>query len=90
MDVLVERVATTKTMNAGQICLAPDYLNIHESRRDDFVDAYTKKIKSMYPTIVDNEQYTSIITPRHRERIEGYLDDAREKGADVRVYQPCG
>lgn len=89
LDMVVERVATFKHMNAGQICLAPDYLNIDADRKDAFVDAYTKKVAQMYPTMLSNDQYTSIISARHRERLEGYIEDAREKGADVRIINPA-
>ncbi len=90
LDMVAERVATMKHMNAGQICLAPDYVNIGTDRRDAFVDTYTKKVESMYPTMLANDQYTSIISARHRERLEGYIEDAREKGADVRIINPAG
>jgi coniferyl-aldehyde dehydrogenase len=89
LKAVSERVATMKHMNAGQICLAPDYLNIDKDRRDEFVSTYTKQVESMYPTMLSNDDYTSIITPRHRERIEGYIEDAKAKGADVRVINPA-
>ncbi|WP_417460962.1 coniferyl aldehyde dehydrogenase [Kordiimonas sp.] len=89
MDRMIERVATFKHMNAGQICLAPDYLNIKRDSRDEFVDRYTKKVSAMYPSMLANDQYTSIISARHRERLEGYIEDAREKGADVRIINPA-
>lgn len=89
LDMVAERVATFKHMNAGQICLAPDYLNIDAERRDAFVETYTRQVESMYPTMLANDQYTSIISARHRERLEGYIEDAREKGADVRIINPA-
>jgi len=89
LSMVAERVATMKHMNAGQICLAPDYLNVDKGRRDEFVDTYTKQVSKMYPTMLSNDEYTSIITPRHRERIEGYIEDAKAKGADVRVINPA-
>ncbi len=89
LDMVAERVATMKLLNAGQICLAPDYVNLKKEKRDAFVDSYSKKVEQMYPTMLSNDDYTSIISRRHRERLEGYLDDAREKGADVRVINPA-
>ncbi|GHF26708.1 aldehyde dehydrogenase [Kordiimonas sediminis] len=89
LAMVAERVGTFKTLNAGQICLAPDYLNIDEGRQHEFADQFEKRVSQMYPTLLDNEQYTSIITSRHRERIEGYLEDARAKGADVRIINPA-
>lgn len=89
LDMVAERVATMKLLNAGQICLAPDYVNLKKDKRDAFVDTYSKKVEQMYPTMLSNDDYTSIISRRHRERLEGYLEDAREKGADVRVINPA-
>jgi len=89
LDAVADRVATMKHMNAGQICLAPDYLNIDKGRRDEFVSTYTKSVEKMYPSMLSNDEYTSIISTRHRERIEGYIEDARAKGADVRVINPA-
>ncbi|MBL4639209.1 MAG: coniferyl aldehyde dehydrogenase [Kordiimonadaceae bacterium] len=87
---VVERVATIKHMNAGQICLAPDYVYIDAARKEEFAEAYAEKIKQMYPTMLENRQYTSIISERHRKRLEGYVEDATAKGADVRVINPAG
>ena len=89
LNAVAERVATMKHMNAGQICLAPDYINLDKGRRDEFVSTYTKTVEKMYPTMLSNDEYTSIISTRHRERIEGYIEDARQKGADVRVINPA-
>jgi len=89
LDAVVERVATIKHLNAGQICLAPDYLNIGAGQKDEFVKRYTKKVESMYPSMLANDQYTSINSARHRERLEGYIQDAEEKGADVRIINPA-
>lgn len=90
LEMVAERVAFGKYMNAGQICLAPDYLFIDETRRDEFADVFVKTTERMYPTMLANDDYTSIITPLHRERLESWLDDAREKGADVRMINPAG
>ncbi|MBL4838721.1 MAG: coniferyl aldehyde dehydrogenase [Kordiimonadaceae bacterium] len=90
ISMVVERVATVKHMNLGQICLAPDYIYIDAARREEFVDAYIAKVAEMYPTMLDNKQYTSIISARHRARLEGYIEDAKAKGAEVCVINPAG
>lgn len=89
LGMVAERVATMKLLNAGQICLAPDYINVKKAKRDEFVEEYSRTVEKMYPTMLANDQYTSIISSRHRERLEGYLEDAREKGADVRIINPA-
>jgi coniferyl-aldehyde dehydrogenase len=77
------RIMAGKTLNAGQICLAPDYVLAPEDKLGAFVDESRKAVERMYPTIKDNPDYTSIVAQRHFERINDYLDDARAKGAEV-------
>lgn len=78
-----ERIAFGKTLNAGQTCVAPDYVLVPESRVDAFVEGYIQAVKRFYPTLVDNPDYTAIINPRHVTRLESYLADAISKGARV-------
>lgn len=83
------RVMTGKTMNAGQICLAPDYVLVPSEQRDAFVDNATKAVTRMYPTIKDNPDYTSVINQRHFDRLRGYIDEAKQKGAKVVEINPA-
>ncbi|MBG51878.1 MAG: coniferyl aldehyde dehydrogenase [Alphaproteobacteria bacterium] len=83
------KIMTGKTMNAGQICLAPDYVFVPESKVDAFVDAAQKSVKKMYPTIKDNPDYTSIVNQRHFDRLNSYVDDARAKGAKIVEINPA-
>lgn len=89
MDLTAANVMAGKTMNAGQICLAPDYVFVPESRADDFVAAAQASVKKMYKDIKDNPDYTSIVNERHFERINGYIADAKEKGATVVEINPA-
>jgi coniferyl-aldehyde dehydrogenase len=83
------RVMTGKTMNAGQICLAPDYVMAPKENVDGFVSEAKAAIGKMYPTIKDNGDYTSIINQRHYERIQGLISDARQKGAEIVEINPA-
>ncbi|MBV6751146.1 coniferyl aldehyde dehydrogenase [Pseudomonas chlororaphis] len=76
-----ERIAFGKTLNAGQTCVAPDYVLVPEDRVGSFVEAYRQAVRSFYPTLVDNPDYTSIINDRQLTRLNGYLSDATSKGA---------
>ncbi len=76
-----ERIAFGKTLNAGQTCVAPDYVLIPRQRIDGFVEAYRKVVQRFYPQLADNPDYTSIINRRQHARLQGYLDDAQAKGA---------
>jgi coniferyl-aldehyde dehydrogenase len=79
-----------KCMNAGQICLAPDYVLVPAERQGELVDALKAAVGSMYDGLRDNPDYTSVINDRHRKRVQGYLDDARQKGGEVVELNPRG
>lgn len=89
MEVTAQNVMAGKTMNAGQICLAPDYVFVPENRADDFVAAAEASVAKMFKDIKDNPDYTSIVNERHFERINGYIEDAKEKGAQVVEINPA-
>jgi len=89
MDDAAAKIMTGKTMNAGQICLAPDYVFVPENKVDAFVSAAEKSVKKMYPTLKDNPDYTSIVNQRHFDRLNSYIDDAREKGARIVEINPA-
>jgi len=84
------RVMVGKTLNAGQICLAPDYLLVPEEKLNEVIDAAQQAVSSMYPTLLDNDQYTSMINERHFQRLNGYLAEAEERGQKVIPINPAG
>ena len=90
MEQAAARVALGKTLNAGQICLAPDYLIAPREKEEEIVQSFTKSVREMYPSLLANDDYTSIVNARHRERLQSYLDDASEKGAEVVEINPAG
>ena len=83
-----QRVMQGKTMNAGQICLAPDYALVPEEKVDEFVKATVEVTSEMYPEMKDNDDFTSIINQKHFDRIQSYLTDAKEKGAELVEINP--
>ncbi|HZZ69799.1 MAG TPA: coniferyl aldehyde dehydrogenase [Phenylobacterium sp.] len=84
------RIMAGKTMNAGQICLAPDYVMAPADQLGTFVKEATSAVTAMFPTIKDNPDYTAVIAERHYERIKGYVEDARAKGAQIVEINPAG
>jgi len=76
-------IAYGKLANAGQTCVAPDYVLLHESEVDAFIEAWNKAVAALYPEGPTSEDYTSIVNVRHFERLRGLLDDAQAKGARV-------
>ena len=75
-----------KFTNNGQTCIAPDYLFVHESVKDTFVELLKENIQSLYgdkETIKANPDYCRIVNARHFERVNGLLNNAVEKGASL-------
>ena len=84
------RIAMGKMMNAGQICLAPDYLLVAKDQETAMIESVRAGVTEMYPTLLANDDYTSVVNGRNRERLEGYLADARAKGAELIEINPAG
>lgn len=87
LDEVALRVAHGKGFNAGQVCVAPDYVLIPEGKAQAFAEALRRGFKRLYPDGAESGDYTSIVSERHAQRLQALLDDARDKGA--RVW-PCG
>ena len=85
-----ERIAIGKMMNAGQICLAPDYVLTLPADEARVVEGLKAAASAMYPTLLANPDYTSIMGDRHHRRLTEWIDDARAKGAKVEVVNPAG
>ena len=82
VDEAASRILYTKYVNAGQTCLAPDYLCIPEGKRDQFVAAAKKILPERYPD-TNSSQYTSVIDEKSYRRLRATLEDAEKKGATV-------
>jgi coniferyl-aldehyde dehydrogenase len=89
IGLAAKRVMMGKTLNAGQICLAPDYVMVPQDKARDFVAAADDAVRAMFPTLKDNPDYTSVINQRHYDRLMGYIDDARTKGAEIIELNPA-
>jgi coniferyl-aldehyde dehydrogenase len=87
--VAAERVMSGKLFNAGQTCIAPDYVLLPESKKDAFVQACRDAVEKMYPTLATNPDYTSIINERHYARLQSYVDDAKGRGATIIEINPA-
>lgn len=76
--VAARRIAFGKILNAGQTCVAPDYLMIHASRKEEFVAEYRAAVQEMLgEEPLQNKEFTHIINARHFERLCGLMRDAR-------------
>ncbi len=89
IEQAIGRIMLGKTMNAGQICLAPDYLMVPEEKLDEVIAAAKAIVAEMYPSLLANDQYTSVINERHYQRLNENLEDARSKGAEIIPCNPA-
>lgn len=80
LELAVERILTFKTINAGQICLAPDYAYVKESDLEHFIELCRNYVKSSFGRLNDNKDYGSVINKRHRDRIASYIKEADDQG----------
>ena len=86
----VERIVRGKLLNAGQTCIAPDYVLVQRGQADAFVRLFQETASRFYPRLLDNPDYTSIINQHHYERVANLVADARSKGARITVVDPAG
>jgi coniferyl-aldehyde dehydrogenase len=83
LDEAATRIAYGKLLNAGQTCIAPDYVLLPETMVQDFAGKLERHMQRMYGTDPGNADYTSIISDRHYARLEGLVADAAAKGARI-------
>src|SRR5450432_1771323 len=83
------RMAWGKLLNSGQICVTADYALVPEQMLRPFIAEFERAVARLYPTLRDNPDYTAMISDHHRQRVQGYLDDARGKGVEVIEINPA-
>lgn len=85
-----ERIVFGKLANAGQICIAPDYVFVERAKFHDFIEMLQTYIKKAYPRLNNNPDYTSIISADHFSRLNRMIEEAREEGAEIISINPDG
>lgn len=84
LKMAAQRIAFAKWINNGQVCIAPDYVFVHQSVADEFLNNLKATIKLYYGEDASTSvSYNRIVNNRHFKRVEGYLNDALSKGAVV-------
>ena len=78
---IAPRLVTGKLFNAGQTCIAPDYVLAPQDRIDELVAALQESVAALYPTLGANPDYTSIVSDRQYARLAALVADAEAKGA---------
>ncbi|KAB2899366.1 MAG: coniferyl aldehyde dehydrogenase [Burkholderiaceae bacterium] len=82
------KIAHGKLLNAGQTCIAPDYVLLPRGREAAFAEAYRAAAQRLFPQIEGNPDYASIISTRHLARLRTMLQQAQTQGAEVQVIEP--
>jgi coniferyl-aldehyde dehydrogenase len=85
----MQRIMVGKMLNAGQVCIAPDYLLVPEEQLDQVVEQATQAVREMYPTLLNNQQYTAVINHRHYQRLNNNLADAHERSIQTVAINPA-
>ena len=86
IDTAANRIAWAKYLNNGQICIAPDYVYVHESKKEAFIEKFNANVKKFYTeNPSDESSYCRIVNNRHYHRVKSYVDDAVEKGAKIEL-----
>lgn len=76
LKLAAKRIAWGKFINAGQTCVAPDYVYVHQDVKDDFLTYLTEAIEDLYShQPLKNPDYTHIVSDKHFDRLTHFLDD---------------
>jgi coniferyl-aldehyde dehydrogenase len=88
LDGVIDRIAWGKLINAGQTCIAPDYMLVPRGDVDRFVQRLRSSMSALYPKFRSNPDYSGIISERHLRRLRELVEDARGRGATVIELEP--
>jgi coniferyl-aldehyde dehydrogenase len=88
LEGVIDRIAWGKLINAGQTCIAPDYMLVPRKEVDRFVSQLRAGMKRLYPKFRSNPDYSGIISERHLQRLRELIEDARARGAAVIEIEP--
>ena len=83
------RIMAGKLFNAGQTCIAPDYVLVEAGAREEFVRLAAEAAAAMYPRLVDNPDFTRIVNRQHYQRLRGLVGDATQRGAEMLEVNPA-
>ncbi len=88
LDAVAIRIAHGKLINAGQTCIAPDYVLLPQGREAGFERAFTAAVARLFPTGAAHPDYASIVSDRHLARLRSLVDEAQADGARVVEVAP--
>ncbi len=79
----VQRIMAGKLMNAGQTCIAPDYVLLPRAQLQAFVDTAREQARRGYPAGLADTNFCSVVNDRHYRRLADWVDEAVASGATV-------
>ncbi|MCW8832203.1 MAG: aldehyde dehydrogenase family protein, partial [Colwellia sp.] len=83
IKLAAERICFGKSFNAGQTCVAPDYIFCPNDKKEAFIEAYAEAFFRMYPNFSESQDYSSIINNQQYQRLQELINEAEEKGASL-------
>lgn len=83
IKLAAERICFGKSLNAGQTCVAPDYILCPKDKKEAFIEAYAEAFFRMYPNFSESLDYSSIINEQQYQRLQGLLKQAEAEGAKL-------
>lgn len=84
-----DQIMSVKAINAGQICISPDYCFVPRDSVDEFVDACRNTVSEQFPTVAENPDYVSMINARNYDRVKANIEEAKANGAKVVALSPA-
>lgn len=89
LQTVAARLMAGKLFNAGQICVCPDYVFVHEEMLNPLLSELDNATRMMFPTVADNPDYTSIINEDHYARLQHLVTDAATRGVETITLNPA-
>jgi len=84
LDKAIQKICFGKFVNAGQTCIAPDYVFVNESIKEAFVASFKRKLQELYGDDVSaSKSYGRIVNQKHFERLQSYLEDAKSTETEI-------
>ncbi len=83
LEQAVDRIMLGKLVNAGQMCIAPDYVCLPRASVERFIEAARAWVQAAYPAGAASADLTNVINPSHAQRLEALMADARAHGARI-------
>lgn len=83
INIAVDAVIVGKSVNSGQICVAPDYVFVPKQREREFINAFIQRYTEYHLNSEDSNTQTHIVSDRQYSRLMGFLEDAKAQGATI-------